>query len=319
MMVHKTIKNIALIALMAIPFSSVQAQDDLESLLGEDNSTEVVTATFKSTRVVNGQSVEMLAPGALDFRISHRFGTTGEGPKDFWGLDQATIRLALEYGVNDWLNVGLGRSSFNKIVDGFAKVSLAKQTRGKNAFPVSIVYFSNVMINTSEKDDIVALDSNGNPSTSEYPFDGRLSFANQLLIAKKFNSKFSAQLTPSIVHRNLVELEVDMNTFYALGTGVRYKISPRVSINLEYFMRLESGDSDTAPNFQEFHDAFAVGFDIETGGHVFQLHLTNASQMNELGYITQTTDDFFDNGVRFGFNISREFTLKEKHKNKKKW
>lgn len=318
-MVHKTIKNIALIALMAIPFTSIQAQDDLESLLGEDNSTEVVTATFKSTRVVNGQSVEMLAPGALDFRISHRFGTTGEGEKDFWGLDQATIRLGLEYGVNDWLNVGLGRSSFNKIIDGFAKVSLARQTRGSDSFPVSIVYFTNVMINTSVKDDIESVDSNGNNNTTAYPFDGRLSFANQLLIAKKFNSKFSAQLTPSIVHRNLVELEADINTFYALGTGIRYKLSPRVSLNLEYFMRMETGDSDTAPNYQGFHDAFAIGFDIETGGHVFQLHLTNASQMNELGYITQTTNDFFDNGVRFGFNISREFTLKENHKKKKKW
>ncbi len=232
--------------------------DELEQQQDTAKVSQVAMATFKGTRLINGHTTETQGAGELNFLISHRFGRINGGLYEFFGLDQANIRLALEYGLTDRLMLGLGRSSFEKVVDGFLKYQILKQQSGKRKVPFSVTAFSSMAVNTLRSD---------NPER-EMPFTGRLDYTHQLLIARKFNNRLSVQLMPTLVHRNLVS-----------ATDIS-------------------------------NDLFAMGVDIETGGHVFQLHFTNAQAMIEEGFVTETTGNFFSGDIHFGFNISRVFQLR---------
>ena len=273
--------------------SALFGQDDLESFLNPISDNQIVINTFKSTRLINNHSVEVFAPKQLDLRISHRFGELNSGLYELYGLDQATIRIGLEYGLMKNMMVGFGRSTYNKTYDGYLKYAFLKQSRGDKSVPISIVSFSNFSLNTLKQ------------NYSDYPFLGRLSFCNQLLISSKINSKLSIQIMPTWVHWNMVQLAEDKNDIFVFGGGFRYLISKSVSINSEYFIRINDSES----NMELYHNSFSVGVDIETGGHVFQLHITNSMPMIESSFMTRTTGDWSEGGVHFGFNISREFNL----------
>jgi hypothetical protein len=270
------------------------AQDDLLKEL--EQTTEPVDtkiqATFKGSRIINGHSVETRPEGVLDFLISHRFGRINSGAYEFFGLDQSNIRLGLEYGITDRLNIGIGRSSFQKVFDGYVKYKLLWQQIGEKRMPVSVVWFSSATINSTRRPE------------EEINLDNRMSYTHQLLIGRKFGNDLSLQLTPTLVHRNLVLTNEDKNDIFALGFGGRYKITNRVALNAEYFYRFNADQDENTYN------AIAIGVDIETGGHVFQLHFTNAQSMVESGFIPETTGNFFEGDIHFGFNISRVFQLK---------
>lgn len=287
-----------LIFLMSV---SLSAQDDLMDLLNE-NSAEAVsfaTATFKSTRIMNGHSIERMPSGQLDFRISHRFGRLNSGAYEFFGLDQSSIHFGLEYGITDWLMAGIGRGSYEKTFDGFVKFSVLRQSSGGKTMPVSVSFFSSAALETVKWPD---------PERTNY-FSSRLSYSSQLLIARKLNKTFSFQLTPSYVHRNLVPSELDPNDLWALGAGGRIKLTNRISMNAEYYYVF---NTDNTYMSQPVYNPLSVGFDIETGGHVFQLIFTNSLSMIEKGFIGETTGQWLKGDVHFGFNISRVFTLKSK-------
>lgn len=270
---------------LLVSFSASSQDELLELLDSESPGDDYVSATFKSTRLVNGHSIEVRSKGVLEFIISHRFGKLNSGYEQFWGLDNSSIRLALEYGLTDNLNIGLGRASFNKVVDTFLKYRFVRQS---NSFPVTITGFGSLARKTVDQPGLEGKDRN--------------SYTGQILFARKFNSNLSLQLMPIVIQRNLVATNQDANQLFALGLGGRYKITKRVAINAEYYPQL-SEFSDT------FENSFAIGVDIETGGHVFQLHFTNAVQMNEQGFVGETTDSFFDGDIHYGFNISRVFDL----------
>jgi hypothetical protein len=281
-----------LIVFLSLRFP-VLAQNDLLDLLEEveekpDN--ELIEATFKGTRLINGHSIETRDKGTLEFIISHRFGTINTGAYELWGLDQSNIRLALEYAASDRLMIGLGRSSFQKTYDGFVKYQLFRQQSGKNNIPFTMTLLSSMTIETLRRFDF------------EPTFTQKLAFAHQLLIARKFNSKLSLQVSPTIVQYNLIEANENRNFISAVGIGGRYKLTQRLTINAEYYPQLFS-KSDL------FRDAFAVGVDIETGGHVFQLQFTNATAMIETAFVGETSNNFFQGDVHFGFNIVRAFQL----------
>ncbi len=282
---------ILIIYMLAI--GNVFAQDDLESFLNPLPENTIVINTFKSTRIINNHSVEVFAPKQLDLRISHRFGRLNTGLYDMYGLDQAKIRIGLEYGLLKNLMIGVGRSSYLKTYDGYLKYLLVNQNRGVNNTPFSLATFSNIVVNSLEK------------NYPDYPFVGRFSFCHQLLLASKINTKFSIQLMPTWVHWNMVEFAEQKNRIFVLGSGFRYLITRSVSFNGEYFYRISRSNLDQ----ELYHNSFSIGFDIETGGHVFQLHLTNSISMNEPGFITRTTGDWLGGDIHFGFNISREFNL----------
>ncbi|MDA3944832.1 MAG: DUF5777 family beta-barrel protein [Bacteroidetes bacterium] len=273
----------------------LKAQDELFDLFEEEPQIEYAYASFKASRVVYGQSVENPSAGNLIFLIQHNFGSLNLGAYELFGLDQATIRLGLEYGINDWLAVGIGRSSWQKTYDGFVKAKILRQSSGAREMPVSVSFVGAAAINSLRWQF---------PERKNY-FSSRVSYVSQLLIARKFSSAFTLQLTPTLIHKNLVPTAADKNTSFAIGAGGRLKLSQRVSLNAEYFYYADDQTTLDRTN------ALSIGFDIETGGHVFQLHFSNAQAMFDRAFITETTGKWSDGGIYFGFNISRTFVLKK--------
>ena len=287
-------KNILTILCLLFLSSFSFAQDDLLDILDDENTETVqsiVTSTFKGTRIINGHSVENRKDSELEFIISHRFGRINSGFYDLFGLDNSNIRFSLEYGLTDDLTIGAGRSSFEKTYDGFLKYSLFKQKTGPKSFPFAISLFSSIAVKTLKDYD----------PDDKRTFAESLSYVSQVLIARKVSSSFSYQVTPTYIHRNTVSIAEDPHDIFALGFGSRIKVSKRVSINGEYFYAFDKSTSINARN------SLAFGVDIETGGHVFQLILSNAITMIEKSFIAETTGDFFGGDIHFGFNISRTF------------
>ena len=285
-------RKISLIVATLCAFSLYAQDDELMELLESDLAKDkgYVSATFKGTRLINGHSIETRTNGVLEFIISHRFGTLNSGYKEFYGLDFANMRMGLEYGLTDDLNIGIGRSSFNKVLDAFLKYRFIRQNK---TTPITTTFFASIARETVEQEGLSGLDRNA--------------YTAQILIARKFNSNISLQLMPTIIQRNLVPTNDDDNLLISVGIGGRYKLTQRLALVAEYYPQL-SNKSDV------FEDSFAIGFDIETGGHVFQLHFTNAVQMNERGFIGETTDDFWGGDIHYGFNITRAFDLRPNKK-----
>jgi hypothetical protein len=292
-------KQLSLAVLVFLIPAVVFAQDDLMKLLNENAPKEInfATATFKSTRIMNGHSIEKMAAGQLDFRISHRFGTINSGAYEFFGLDQSNVHFSLEYGLLPWLMVGIGRGTYEKTFDGFTKFTILRQSSGARVMPVSLSVLSSVALKSVKWAD----------QTRTNYFSSRLSYVGQVLIARKISQGFSVQLTPSYVHRNLVATELDPNDLYAVGAGGRMKLSKRISLNAEYYYLANPKTYMSQP----VYNPLSVGVDIETGGHVFQLIFTNSLAMIEKGFIGETTGSWLKGDIHFGFNISRVFTLKK--------
>lgn len=294
---HTLVGGLVLVGLLALA-SPVRAQTDLlgelEKQTTDSLKREVVAATFKSTHIINSQSVETPGQGTLGFLIQHRFGTLNSGAYNFFGLDQAVLRLSFEYGLTNRLAVGLGRSSQEKLFDGFLKYRALCQTTGARPVPVSVTLFASSAITTLKFNE---------PGT-ERSTASRLDYTYQVLIARKFSSDLSVQLMPTLIHRNFVANSAMQNDVYALGAGLRQKLSKRVAFTADYFYLLPGHTADT------YRNALAAGFDIETGGHVFQLHLTNSKGMVEKLFVPQTDGNFFKGDIYFGFTIVRNFTIK---------
>ena len=282
------------IFLMVAHLAGVLGQEDLLELLDDqEEQTIYESASFKTNRIINLHSLENTPFGVLDFKISHRFGFVNSGIQELFGLDNATIRLGFDYGLSDLITIGIGRSSFEKTYDGFIKYKFLRQSHGKKTMPVTAALLASTAIRTNKSQD---------PSI-DYSTTDRTYYTYQLLIGRKFSENFSFQFSPGLVHRNLVKTNAEKNDVFALGFGGRYKLSKRMSLNLEYIYVLPDQIAD---NYQ---NAFSLGFDIETGGHVFQLHFTNATSMIEKGFITESTGKWLDGDIHFGFNVSRVFTV----------
>jgi len=273
------------------------AQDTtmLDEIKDTTPSSQKVYGIFKSTRVINAHSVDMLRKGNLDFRILHRFGFVNNGIKEMFGLDEASMRMGFDYGICDDLTIGIGRSTLRKELDLYGKWRLMQQSTGEKATPFSLVVAAGWMAWTEESFAAVK------PSAID-----RFSYYVQLLAGKKFSPEFSMQLSPVYVRTN-TPLGGGERNLFAAGLGLRYKVSKRMALTLDYHPVL-SGLSDNNTN------PLSVGIDIETGGHVFQLHFSNATGMNERAYISETYGKFFEGDIRFGFNLSRMFQLGKRKK-----
>jgi hypothetical protein len=302
-------KKILLLGSFFLLVNMAWAQDDLlDELVSENKKATPVLATFKGTRIITGQSNENISKKHLNFLILHRFG---ELKDDAWyysllGFDEAKVRLAFDYGITDKLMVGVGRSSVLKVYDMNVKYKIAQQTvGGKSNFPIAISYYGNMGIDTKTFQDT---------SINNY-FTSRLNFCHQLILARKFNDKVSLQITPTIVHRNLVEKKNTPNDIFAIGLGGSFKITRSTRLNIEYYPRL-NGTNEKTESGLEYNNYLGIGFDIETGGHVFQLMFSNSTYMYEQGFVTQTTGSWKDFGIRLGFNLSRTFSFDNETKHK---
>ena len=293
----------------AFPLFAQDSTDLMSKLESGAAKTEYTTATFKSTRVITGHSVENIGKGVLDVRILHRFAPLNKGLYDFFGLDIASMRLGFDYGITNNIMIGIGHSTWQKTYDAFLKVKILKQSTGAVNMPVTLSFLSTMAVRT----ELAKKDSLNNRIL--VGFGDRTSFTEQIIIGRKFSNRFSMQLMPTFIfHHN----RIDSINFYtknkdnlitgnnrkstfAIGIGGRLKISRRVSINAEYYYQLP----DTKPD-KKFNSV-SLGVDIETGGHVFQLHLTNSNGMSEKSLISDTDDKWKDGYIRIGFNISRVF------------
>lgn len=268
---------------------------DLLSLLSETPPKEYTIATFKTTRLVNFHTVEVLGKRCLDFRISHRFGDVNSGIYNAFGIDGgANIRLALEYSPDARFMMGIGRTSSQKIVDGFLKYKLLRQTPD-NQMPFTLTLFSG-MYYSAEKKVLGGVTFYSNETD-------RFSFCNQLMIGRKFNSSLSLQITMGMVHVNLAERITDKNDCYFTGVVARMKLSKRQAVTVEYAQRLNKYSQT------KYYNSLAVGYDIETGGHVFQMHFTNSFGLTENQFYMYTPTTWSNWGIRLGFNVSRVFAL----------
>lgn len=287
---------LVLTSVFALIWAPVYSQDDLEALLNANEEEETVIAryAFKSTRIINAHSIENVAPGVLDFRILHRFGNINGGAYQLFGLDQANVRFSFDYGITERLMVGVGRSNVGKEYDGFVKYRILCQSTGKKEMPVSLSYVGGTIVNSLKWTD---------PSRPEPPFSHRMYYYHQLLLARKFNETLTLQLTPTLFHRNWVNTRTEPNDILALGLGGRVKLNNRVAATFDYWMV----PGDQLPNY---NNTLSVGFDIETGGHVFQLHFTNSRGMNEKQFITEGNGEWLKGDINFGFNLSRVFTIR---------
>ncbi|MEO6584434.1 MAG: DUF5777 family beta-barrel protein [Ferruginibacter sp.] len=282
-------------ALNATAQDSTDLMGQLEKEVQNDdkNNTDYATATFKTTRLINGHTVENVGKGVLDFKISHRFGKVNGGGYDLFGLDNATMRMGFDYGLTPRLMIGIGRSTFEKTYDAFFKVKILRQSTGKRRMPLTVSYVPTIALKT-----LKSLDT----SRKNY-YSSRLFYTHQLIIGRKFSEAFSLQFMPTYSHRNLVTKATEPNDLIAIGIGGRQKISKRVSLNAEYYYQLPNYKLEGTTN------SLSAGVDIETGGHVFQLHFTNSQGMSERTFINETRGHWDKGDVFFGFNISRVFTI----------
>jgi hypothetical protein len=295
-------KILLLLVLFSLVTTRLFAQDLMEMLKDDKPTTNYAYATFKTTRLVLGQSVENPASGTLQFLIEHDFGAVNTGAYQMWGLDQSTIRLGLEYGINDWLSVGIGRSSYEKTFDGSLKAKILRQCSGERNMPISMSFYGAAFLTSQHFTD---------NSRTNY-FSSRLAYTSQLLIARKFSNAFSLQISPTYIHKNLVKTRDDHNDNFSVGIGGRYKIAQRTSINAEYFYQIPGFVNTyqvSATETAKYRNCLSVGIDLETGGHVFQFRLTNAQPMFERAFITETTNRWTKGGIFLGFTINRVFTI----------
>ncbi len=284
------------IFIFSAAFAYAQEPSMLDEL-GSDATTDFATNAFKSPRVINGHSMEMLHEGTLDFRILHRFGDVSRGYYEFFGLDQASMRLAFDYGVTPNLMLGVGRSTNKKELDGFVKYRILWQSTGKRNMPFSLLWVSGVTMNGLK-------DATGNPEVPT-TLSRRMGYYHELIIGRKFNEHFTLQLSPTMVHRNIVQNKLVSNELYALGIGGRYKVTKRLAIVWDYGYVFNRFPANLTRN------PLSIGVDIETGGHVFQLHFSNAIGMNERAYLTDDNGNWAKGQIRFGFNLSRVFQIKK--------
>jgi opacity protein-like surface antigen len=288
----QALKNLGSLFILGCALCTAAIGQSLLDDLGEEPLViHPVSATFKDTRIINAQSNETPGKNVLHFVIAHRFGQINEGAYALWGLDNASMRMAFDYGITDRLAVGVARSTFQKTYEANIKWRALRQN-SDNSMPVSVTFYSVTMANGLIWPD---------PTRENY-FSSRLSYVNQAILTKKWGSKLSLALIPSFIHRNLVESLSDSHDQWTLGAGGRYKVTSRASINAEYHYAVAGLPTDHV-------NSLSLGMDIETGGHVFQLHVTNSQGMFERAFLTETGGRWRNGALYFGFNLSRVFDL----------
>lgn len=269
------------------------------------SAQDLVYKTFKDTRVINSQSTETLGKRKLDIRIGHRFGDlAGDagGWPTFYGLENASdVSIGAEYGVTDRFMVGLSRTkgaaTLKQLINPMIKYKLLQQKT--DGAPLSIAAFGIASISTMQKNET-------NPEALNFfeTFSHRVVYTAQFIFARKFSDQFSLQATPSITHRNLAPFG-ESNDIFSFGLASRFQVSKVMAVLLDATIPL--AETHTAEN--GYYVPFGIGLEFDTGGHVFQINLTNARGMAEPDYIPNTRSSWGDGEFRLGFTISRLFNL----------
>ena len=271
------------------PFLMAAQDDLLKEIDSVSSENEIITSAYKSLKIVNLESTKLAAKKDLYFVVSHRFGYVENGFEDFFGLDNANTRLQFVYGISDKFNVHVSRDGFRKTYEFAAKYLLVNQK--KSGSPFEIVGFNSFTINSELEEELLP----------KLQFEDRLTYVTQVLISRKFNDNLSLELAPTYFHENYVYFNEQDNSQFAVGLGGRYKFTKRWSFNMDYAAHLNRASNSP------FKNPLSIGFDLETGGHVFQMHFTNSQAMHESGYLGNTAGSWGDGQISFGFNLIRVF------------
>jgi hypothetical protein len=304
--------KLALIITFFSIFSQKALSQDTASLMNQlenesvKNKTFYTQSTFQYTHIIDGQSVENLPKNVLDVKILHRFGPLSSGIYNFFGLDYSpfNVKVGFDYGITNNVMVGIAHSGYQKTYDGFFKVKLLKQSTGAVNMPISVSFVPTIAVSTLKREQIdpsVKLDSNAQMD--------RASYALQLLIARKFSKGFALQLTPTFIHADNISYYHPDRDIFAIGVAASQRLSKRLDVNAEYFYQMPGTKAPGTRNVLSF------GIGIGTGGHVFELLFSNSFGLTEKSFITETTGQWGNGDVLFGFNISRVFQLGGKHHN----
>lgn len=293
-----------LIAAFCFSLNAFSQNVNLDSVLDAQSQVkERIGPTFMTTRLIDGHTVETTQGGVLDLKISHRFGQLNDGFYNLFGLDLANIRIGMDYGLTNRLTVGGGRSSFEKQYDLFLKYKLLRQAEDNKGMPLSVTLFASAMLQTD-----TALLKAEKKTAAKLNTQDKLSYSYQVLIARKFTPNFSLQLMPSLIHENLVDSSFNPNNIFAVGAGAELRITKMSAITAEYYY-VPSGNK-----LPGTYNTFSIGYEIETAGHVFQVHLSNSTGMTERAFIAENPGRWKKGDIHFGFNISRNFTIRKAKK-----
>jgi hypothetical protein len=276
-----------LLLLLLFPAALLAQEDLLKDVDSASSQKSKVESAFKALKIVNIESTKLASKGDLYFIVAHRFGSLKDGFEGAYGLDNAVTQLKFVYGINDWFTVSAARSEL--AYDFSGKYLLKSQET--NGFPVAIAGYTSVAFNNVMKENI-------------YPkmeFQDRLIYVAQLLVSRKFSNSLSLELAPTFFHENFVIDDNQDNSQYAIGMGGRYKFAKRWSVNVDYAAHLNRSGSSP------FKDPLSIGVDLDTGGHVFQMHFSNSQGMHEAGFLGNTTGDWGKGDIFFGFNLLRVF------------
>jgi hypothetical protein len=290
-------KRLLTACLLLTGLSGASAQDDLLKMLQDSSAKtdEPVRAVFKSTRIINAQTTEMLGARNLDFRVAHRFGNAGDPGAEhtLFGLDNSSdIRIAFEYGITSNLMAGVSRSKYAELYEGFVKYRVLQQTTN-NKTPLSIALIGNTGISTQRREEYT--------NTTR-----RISYLAQAVLSRKFSQSFSFEVLPTFLHRNFVKDADDENDIFAIGAGGRLKVTRSSAIIADYYYIFSSFRNRSGSGY---YMPLGIGWEVETGGHVFSLMFSNADGLVENNYLADTNDSWLNGGFKFSFNISRVFKL----------
>ena len=286
-------KSILISVLIVFPLIGYGQEDsllkELESLSENEQIFEL--PAFKALQIGNLQSTKVVSKGDLYLVVAHRFGYLKNGITDFFGLDQANTKIQLLYGIKKNLQLGVSRDSYQKTYSGTAKYRLLKQS---NKLQLNLSLYGSIDVNSQLKKSVY-------PGLKQLD---RFSYTAQMLAARRFSEKLSLQIAPIFVRHNLQDLNYTKEQTHnqvLLGTGGRYKLSNRFSVNFDYVYNFSRNKNSLYKN------PLTIGVDIETGGHVFQLLFTNSRASNDSSFLTETLGDWSKGQISFGFNIVRVF------------
>ncbi|NOR28586.1 MAG: hypothetical protein GQ540_08685 [Lutibacter sp.] len=275
-----------LFILLVLPFVAFAQEDETKK---EKVKEKLERPAFESASLIDNPTNVLFNKNALEVQMAHRFGLVNGGTNDlagFWA--PSNIRIGLSYSIHERLTIGYGTTKFDRLQDFNWKVALLRQTRS-NKMPVSVSYYGNFTVNARTKENFDNLQD-------------RYSNFNQLIIARRFNSKLSLQVAPSISHYNIVENTM-RNDMVAIAFGGRYKISPQTSVILDYTQPITEFLQDNP------HPGVSIGVEFSTSAHAFQLFATNYNGLVAQKNIMFNTNDFFKGDYMIGFNITRVYNF----------
>lgn len=284
-------KRFLLIFFAILTVSGVQAQD-----------SQPMRDIFYGTRAINLMTSTQVGKKVLAYRISHRFGPVNSGLYNLIGLDgPANISLAFDYGLTDDLMIGVARDGWNKTFNGFAKYNILNQTTDGST-PLTLAVYGRA--------NLISLRDDAAPNQYD-PFANRVSYITQVMVSRRFGERLAFQIAPTFIHHNLVNRTTDANSIVAVSALGQFKINKRLGVSGEYTYVVTSNviTDATGANVTNRANSASIGLDIVTGGHVFQICLTNSAPINEAFALPYTFSKWFDGDFRLGFNISRKFWL----------